>query len=1518
MSTNHRDTPEEGEISSPQNKTSGTLGATMGTKKNIYNLFGNLSNMADHKFLSGGKSSRDPSPRPKTKSSSERDRDPTQENWNKDQEKAQHKDVDTFPLKKGGKEQKVEGGKSRNGRLVSNIERGDDHREKEIFLERGTFPRMSKNSFDPRLRMTSSSEMQEKRERRPNDYPKREEIEDNRDKRNHETGPRSREVGKNMERWSLEDERLYQREKYRSSGGDLDRAGDAGDFREIREKDAPRKREKARSDMDRMDPRMYNTDRVYERDSHSDRREKPQRREETKDSRGDRNIDERQPRHERYREDGDGQRYRNKDTGKEEDRTKKSRAHKNRKMERSADKVEERYRETDRGLRDEMRNDDRHREERRTRERKNGQEGMPGKRSECHSPGGGRDKRRDTEEERMHKRRGDSDEERKTSRHRTGEQERGEDKCRDPDRTERSQRSQNRTDRDDGRGTRGNALELGRMWLDPQRGKNSKESRDRERRTRQKEEWSEEETLQAVKGRDERRDSGEPDERYSKTLAGRNEFNRGEPEGACVDRDEESKGMRGQRRGREDSWQKNGQTEYTAVNSEESDREEGGKRDYSPHSRNKEGNEVRWKEERDRISSAEDGFMTLSSSGDEIEKEFRGCGDAHKEPTSYDSMEFESHEEREEDEETFEQTRRFLDQINIEAMSEEQVEAIRVRMSGAWSTDDPKRYSHPPHLKWATSVVREILGTSEENAMEEPTSETQKDQSVTTELQDEAPERATEVPAFKIWTSTQCSDAEGEDYSPPEDFGGMGQMHMLSDQLTAGPVATPTSIHADTLINTGGGDDHLPDTTSELCGQTHLERKRLKKVGRENEMDMYLDESYMLYKPYSCPSLNYSSDFDLLISTSREYEGSEDDLGQEKGFVVESDEIKVDIEQEEVSSENEGTCGSQSLGFKADFRRRGIRVTTERRSGTLLQMEGVAGDHRTKVFSPKDDADVASRSMGDMELRANLHPYPRKKRNSKYFKAAQLYQQYSEAAQNIEILRQGSADALSGCEGPPSSPVPSPPPSRRPLPSLPPVLHPHSLSHQSHLSHSFNSFNSLPLPESHSNKRRPSSPRLSISQPGTLWRDLPGVRNSYELEELTENQWRLQEVRFEVVTSEASYCRSLDIVAEHFVKCKPLQDLLGNQDRNWLFSRLLEVRAISHRFLEKLEERVDSDIMHFTVCDIIAHHCKRFRSVYVPYLTNQSYQDSTYQRLMTENPTFKQLVESIEKNSVCQRLPLRSFLVLPFQRITRIKLLVQNIVKRTTPGTAEAKTAIRAMKLLETIIQQSNDSISQMKSIESLVSLNAKVDFDCKTLPLISQSRRWVREGPVIELIDLACKDPERNLYLHLFNDYLLLSLQKEGGRFTVINHAPVNEVQVENCRIKLHSLQKNLFRLQMSTKFYLLKTDTQSDKLRWISALSRPHPQLDFSAAQDCDQMLCVKAYMAQQPDELSLEKAEVILVHQDSSENWVEGTRLSDFQRGWVLKSHLETINNLRVKERNLSDAFKLTTATAATVVD
>ncbi|XP_067305240.1 trichohyalin isoform X1 [Pseudorasbora parva] len=601
----------------------------------------------------------------------------------------------------------------------------------------------------------------------------------------------------------------------------------------------------------------------------------------------------------------------------------------------------------------------------------------------------------------------------------------------------------------------------------------------------------------------------------------------------------------------------------------------------------------------------------------------------------------------------------------------------------------------------------------------------------------------------------------------------------------------------------------------------------------------------------------------------------------------------------------------QDLGNESLIRRQGFRKTAEKTKEEDEEEEegdGVGRDRRTRIFniSDEEENDLSS-TWGEADIRRLGRT---KNRNSKFCFNSQLYQEYSEVVQNREILL-SHTDSISVSGDnltirPSSSPNHSPKPSRRPLPPLPPVLlHPHTLSIT-------NSFKSLNVPQQ--SISRPPSPRLSISASSpTLWQELPGVRSSPDFGELPEDRRRLQEVRFEVVTSEASYCRSLDIVVENFVMSEKLNFILSSQDKNWLFSRLNDVRAISHSFLSHLEETVEKDIMHFTVCDIIIKHCPRFRNVYVPYLTNQSYQDQTYQRLMDESPEFRRVVEKLERNPVCQRLPLRSFLILPFQRITRLKLLVQNIVKRTASKTKDEAQAIKAMKLLEKMIQESNESISQMKNIESLVTLNAKVDFECRTLPLISQSRRLVREGPVTELRDFSLRDreDERNAYIHLFNDYLLLSLRKEGGRFTVIDHAPVSELRVENCRFKLHSLQKNLFRLHMSQKALLLKTDTQADKLRWISALSRPYPEIDFSAVQDFSQMQCIKAFVAQQPDELSLEKADVLLIHQQSSDGWVEGTRLSDRHRGWAPESHLETIVSDKTRKRNLLDTMKIATA-------
>ncbi|XP_048010052.1 trichohyalin isoform X1 [Megalobrama amblycephala] len=966
---------------------------------------------------------------------------------------------------------------------------------------------------------------------------------------------------------------------------------------------------------------------------------------------------------------------------------------------------------------------------------------------------------------------------------------------------------------------------------------------------------------------------------------------------------------------------------------------------------NEEGSEGESEAEKGRITSADDGFVTVSSGGDDAEEEdFEDCkefwdggvaDDVSGNSGATQGREIRTDEELENQRANKRADRRapkgplkvfcVIAQTFPKTLTKQNAyEDTTVEEAGnqhsSQNVDNQGEMSTVNAFEKVEHSEQDI-----ERAMDDLTLSPNEDKGEGTGIDDQAKEGVTSLEGQTILSHEESEqDTQLFPTQPSETLGPCHETHNEdTSQLGEKEVTEETVKHFDSDDTWSTSEDRKRSSTAphlRWAKNVVKEILGLKLGDTENTRGTHMDIQ-------TNTQTEGGKDIDKLRVEEELTEGGEREGGMERESSEEHYQLDPNSIQYTVSLEGEAdrkveeqvaknkdskkkvvlsSSSFQDLGNGARIRRRGFRKTEktqeeEDEAEEEEEGEGVGRDRRTRIFNISDgEEDELSLTWSEMDLRKIGRT---KKRNSKFYNS-QLYQEYNEVAQNREILL-SHTDSISISSDnhsirSSSSPNHSPKLSHRPLPPLPQVLlHPHTLSQT-------NSLKSLNVPQQ--SIGRPPSPRVPISASSpTLWQELPGVRNSPDFEILAEDERRLQEVRFEVVTSEASYCRSLDIVVENFVMSKPLNVILSSQDKNWLFSRLIDVRATSHSFLSHLEETVENDIMHFTVCDVIIKHCTRFRKVYVPYLTNQSYQDKTYQRLMDESHEFRRVVEKLERNPVCQRLPLRSFLILPFQRITRLKLLVQNIVKRTASKTKDEAQAIKAMKLLEKMIQESNESISQMKNIESLVTLNAKVDFECRTLPLISQSRRLVREGSVTELRDFSLRDreDERSVYMHLFNDYLLLSLRKEGGRFTVIDHAPVSELRVENCRFKLHSLQKNLFRLHMSQKALLLKTDTQADKLRWISALSRPYPEIDFSAVQDFAQMQCIRAFVAQQPDELSLEKADVLLVHQQSSDGWVEGTRLSDRQRGWAPEAHLETIISDKTRKRNLLDTMRIATA-------
>ncbi|XP_038602914.1 rho guanine nucleotide exchange factor 19 [Tachyglossus aculeatus] len=558
--------------------------------------------------------------------------------------------------------------------------------------------------------------------------------------------------------------------------------------------------------------------------------------------------------------------------------------------------------------------------------------------------------------------------------------------------------------------------------------------------------------------------------------------------------------------------------------------------------------------------------------------------------------------------------------------------------------------------------------------------------------------------------------------------------------------------------------------------------------------------------------------------------------------------------------------------------------------GTVTPVTGAPGERQSSWPSPRPER---------LEEPAPNTWVPHERRQSRFLLNSVLYQEYSDVASDRELQRQKCEDAVAeeveeeeegGRE---EEEGPGPP--------------------RANLSPS-SSFRAQ---------------RFSRSSTFSLWQDIPDVRGSGVLATISLHECKLQEAKFELITSEASYIHSLSVAVGHFLCSRELGECLGAQEKQWLFSKLPEVKDTSERFLQELEQQLERDVLRFEVCDIVLRHCPAFRRVYLPYLTNQAYQERTYQRLLLENPKFPGILARLEEAPICQRLPLTSFLILPFQRITRLKMLVENILKRTAQSSPGEDIATKAFNELKKLVQECNASVQSMKRTEELIHLNKKIHFESKIFPLISQSRWLVRHGELVELAPplpptatpTKLKLSRKAVYLHLFNDCLLLSRRKETGKFAVFVYAQVPELKVKDLSWKLQGVPGQIFLLQLFHSQQrikhqlLLRAHTESEKQRWISALSPSSPEADkeyFSGREDSPQVQCIRAYKALQPDELTLEKADILAVKTKTSDGWLEGIRLADGERGWVPRAYVEEIVSFGARLRNLRENRRIKSAT------
>ncbi|XP_037348884.1 rho guanine nucleotide exchange factor 15 isoform X1 [Talpa occidentalis] len=411
---------------------------------------------------------------------------------------------------------------------------------------------------------------------------------------------------------------------------------------------------------------------------------------------------------------------------------------------------------------------------------------------------------------------------------------------------------------------------------------------------------------------------------------------------------------------------------------------------------------------------------------------------------------------------------------------------------------------------------------------------------------------------------------------------------------------------------------------------------------------------------------------------------------------------------------------------------------------------------------------------------------------------------------------------------------------------------------------------------------RPPGPR------NTLWQELPAVRASGLLDTLSPEERRMQESLFEVVTSEASYLRSLRLLTDTFVLSQALRDTLTPRDHHTLFSNVQRVQGVSERFLGTLLSRVRSSPHISDLCDVVHDHAMGPFSVYVDYVRNQQYQEETYSRLMDTNVRFSAELRRLQSLPKCERLPLPSFLLLPFQRITRLRMLLQNILRQTEEGSSRQENAQKALGAISKIIERCSAEVGRMKQTEELIRLTQRLRFHkVKALPLVSWSRRLELQG---ELTELGCRRggvlftsrPRFTpLCLLLFSDLLLITQPKSGQRLHVLDYAHRSLVQAQQVP---DPSGPPTFRLSLLSNHQgrpthrLLQASSLSDMQRWLGAFPTPgplpcSPDTIYEDCADCSQELCSESSTPVKTEAQNLESRAPFKHLHKSPEGWLKG---------------------------------------------
>ncbi|XP_058464720.1 uncharacterized protein LOC131438610 [Malaya genurostris] len=483
-------------------------------------------------------------------------------------------------------------------------------------------------------------------------------------------------------------------------------------------------------------------------------------------------------------------------------------------------------------------------------------------------------------------------------------------------------------------------------------------------------------------------------------------------------------------------------------------------------------------------------------------------------------------------------------------------------------------------------------------------------------------------------------------------------------------------------------------------------------------------------------------------------------------------------------------------------------------------------------------------------------------------------------------------------------------------------------------------------------KLRPSAFELiepNVGKLRTLWCEIPEVINSQILLTLTANEKRLQEAKFEILTSEASYLKSLNLLKSHFINHPAFRDvkILTSSERKTLFSNIIPVQECSDRLLCDLENCWQDNIMLLGLSHSIFKHAEKHFHVYVNYCEHQAKIDRTLKNLKATKSEFTKTLVELESDPVCCGLSLSSFLMLPMQRITRMRLLLDAVLQRIKCDDDEFESWEKTFVLINRILTQCNDAAHRSEQMHEMETISRNIEFPTHIRPLAivpcgigppgSVMRKLEKRGELVHLLwrgddaklTFGKKFSKCNIYAFLFTDLLVLTKKKGDETYLVTDYCPRALLTVNSGDVvpqlptkEMQAIGKHLIIMTLlenhegKTAEMILSCPSETERERWLKVtepLASENPDEKIYEQWDCPQVIAVHPYEALQPDELDLDIKDVVNVHRKMADGWYEGERIRDGAVGWFPGNYTKEIFSAHIRAKHIKQRHMLLSYTS-----